>query len=120
VRSKGGDQVVTNRNRIAVIQDAKGREKERYSNRLRRPRSRSRTASRSSRRPAVEWDPYTLPILTEVGGAVHFKDVIEGETMKEEFDGGDRLRAPVVSSRPTRRSSPKIASRTPKRQIAQE
>ncbi|NVM56542.1 MAG: DNA-directed RNA polymerase subunit beta', partial [Desulfobacterales bacterium] len=34
----------------------------------------------------VTWDPYTTPILTEVGGRVKFGDVIPGTTMKEKVD----------------------------------
>lgn len=34
----------------------------------------------------VEWDPYTNPILTEVGGRVKFGDVIENITMQERVD----------------------------------
>jgi DNA-directed RNA polymerase subunit beta' len=32
------------------------------------------------------WDPYTFSILTEVEGVVHFKDLIDGVTFKEERD----------------------------------
>ncbi|MCB4756820.1 MAG: DNA-directed RNA polymerase subunit beta' [Elusimicrobia bacterium] len=32
----------------------------------------------------VEWDPYSLPILTEVEGTVKLEDVIEGVTLHEE------------------------------------
>ena len=31
----------------------------------------------------AEWDPYTIPILTEVGGVVKFGDILEGVTMEE-------------------------------------
>ncbi len=34
----------------------------------------------------VTWDPYTTPILTEVGGTVKFGDVLPGVTMKEKVD----------------------------------
>jgi DNA-directed RNA polymerase subunit beta' len=34
----------------------------------------------------VTWDPYTTPILTEVGGKVKFGDIIPGVTMKEKVD----------------------------------
>ena len=32
----------------------------------------------------AEWDPYTIPILTEAGGTVKFGDLEEGKTMKEQ------------------------------------
>ena len=34
----------------------------------------------------AEWDPFTIPILTEVPGQVKFGDVIEDRTMKEKRD----------------------------------
>jgi DNA-directed RNA polymerase subunit beta' len=34
----------------------------------------------------AEWDPFTIPIITEVQGTVKFGDVIEGRTMQEKRD----------------------------------
>ena len=34
----------------------------------------------------AEWDPYTIPILTEVPGWVKFGDITEGVTMQEQVD----------------------------------
>jgi hypothetical protein len=34
----------------------------------------------------VEWDPYTFSILTESGGSVRFKDIIDKVTVHEEVD----------------------------------
>jgi len=36
--------------------------------------------------PLVEWDPFTSAILTEVGGKIAFKDIVEGENVREETD----------------------------------
>ena len=60
----------------------------------------------------VEWDPYSLTILTEVGGKIAFGDITEGVTMKEEVDevtglsrkvvieqAGTNLQATTVSSK---------------------
>ena len=35
----------------------------------------------------AEWDAYTIPIVSEVGGIVKFGDIIEGSTMQEKVDG---------------------------------
>ena len=40
----------------------------------------------------AEWDPYTRPILTEVDGTVGFEDLVEGQSMSETIDEGDRHR----------------------------
>lgn len=37
-------------------------------------------------RPLAEFDPYNEPILTEISGKVVFKDIIKGETVREEPD----------------------------------
>ncbi len=34
----------------------------------------------------VEWDPYTMPIITEVSGRVKFGDIIDGVTVDERID----------------------------------
>src|SRR4029077_3678686 len=34
----------------------------------------------------AEWDPYTTPIITEVGGTGKYGDIIEGKTMEERGD----------------------------------
>jgi DNA-directed RNA polymerase subunit beta' len=34
----------------------------------------------------AEWDPFTIPIMTEVSGVVKFGDVLEGRTMQEKRD----------------------------------
>jgi len=34
----------------------------------------------------AEWDPYNIPILTDIPGRVRFHDIIEGVTMKETVD----------------------------------
>src|SRR5262249_6056661 len=44
----------------------------------------------------VEWDPCSLTILTEVGGKVAYGDIVEGVTMKEEFDEVTGLSRKVI------------------------
>ncbi|HEY5912469.1 MAG TPA: DNA-directed RNA polymerase subunit beta'', partial [Verrucomicrobiae bacterium] len=44
----------------------------------------------------VEWDPYSVPILSEKAGQVKFADIIEGVTMKQEVDETTAQEAMVV------------------------
>ena len=44
----------------------------------------------------MEWDPFTTSILTEHSGTVHFRDVIDGVTMKEEVDEVTGLSQKVI------------------------
>jgi DNA-directed RNA polymerase subunit beta' len=86
VTSREGEQVVMNRNGSIAITDEKGRERERnkiiYGAKLRV--SDGEQVNRENL--LTEWDPYTIPIITEVSGRVKFGDVIEGLTMSEQLD----------------------------------
>src|SRR4029077_7130208 len=44
----------------------------------------------------AEWDPYTIPILTETSGVVKFGDILEGVTMEEKLDEGTGLSTKVI------------------------
>src|SRR5207253_10972185 len=44
----------------------------------------------------AEWDPYTIPILTEVGGVIKFGDILEGVTMEEKVDERTGLSTKVI------------------------
>ena len=48
----------------------------------------------------VEWDPYSTPILTEVGGKIAFGDIVEGVTVKEEVDETTGLSHKVIIDYP--------------------
>ncbi|WP_303782056.1 DNA-directed RNA polymerase subunit beta' [Sandarakinorhabdus limnophila] len=45
----------------------------------------------------AEWDPYTLPVITEKSGKVKYQDLIEGTTLKEEVDEATGLANKVVT-----------------------
>jgi DNA-directed RNA polymerase subunit beta' len=42
------------------------------------------------------WDPYTTPIISDVAGTVRFRDIVEDETIREEFDELTGLRQRVI------------------------
>ena len=44
----------------------------------------------------AEWDPYTIPIITEMGGIAKFGDIEDGKTMKEQVDEVTGLSSKVV------------------------
>ncbi len=44
----------------------------------------------------VQWDPYSVPILTEKAGRIKFHDIIEGVTMKQEVDEATAQEAIVI------------------------
>jgi len=86
VESKKGDQIVLNRSGTMVVHDEKGREQERHSVIY---GAQLKVVDRQEIEAGtlmVEWDPYTKAILTEHSGTVFFKDIVPGDTMKEEVD----------------------------------
>jgi DNA-directed RNA polymerase subunit beta' len=86
VTSKGGDLVVINRNGKLLVLDDKGREKERYQVVY---GSTLKVHDGEKVKPGqvlVEWDPFTSAILSELGGKVEFRDIVEGENVREETD----------------------------------
>ncbi|PKN59715.1 MAG: DNA-directed RNA polymerase subunit beta', partial [Deltaproteobacteria bacterium HGW-Deltaproteobacteria-11] len=44
----------------------------------------------------AEWDPFSIPILAEVDGAVKFGDIVEGRTMQEQLDEVTGLSRKVI------------------------
>ena len=44
----------------------------------------------------AEWDPYTIPIITEKDGIAHYVDLIEGVSMREVVDEATGISSKVV------------------------
>ncbi|HJR77154.1 MAG TPA: DNA-directed RNA polymerase subunit beta' [Nitrospiraceae bacterium] len=96
VRNKDGEWVVMNRNAKIAIVDDTGREREKYPV-VYGAKIKIKDGDRVEvGQKLVEWDPYSLTILTEVGGKVAYGDILEGVTMKEEFDEVTGLSRKVV------------------------
>jgi len=96
VRNKAGEWVVMNRNAKIAIYDETGREREKYPV-MHGAKIKLKDGERAEiGQKLVEWDPYSLLILTDVGGRVAYGDILEGVTMKEEFDEVTGLSRKVV------------------------
>ncbi len=102
VTNKDGELVVMNRNgEVAVVDYPEGeggreRERERYPV-VYGAKLKKKDSSRIKAGELIaEWDPYTIPILTEVSGIVKFGDVIEGITMEERVDERTGLSSKVI------------------------
>ncbi|MDD5292335.1 MAG: DNA-directed RNA polymerase subunit beta' [Candidatus Omnitrophica bacterium] len=86
VVEKDKELVVLNRNGFISLNDEQGRELER------RPIPQGSFISASENDVInkgvifIRWDPYTSPILTEVGGIVRYEDIKENVTMREEVN----------------------------------
>ncbi len=96
VKNKEGEWVVMNRNAKIAIYDDTGREREKYPV-VHGARIKVKDGGQvGAGQKLVEWDPYSLLILTEAGGKVAYGDIIEGVTMKEEVDEVTGLSRKVV------------------------
>ncbi len=100
VEGKDGDLVVMNRNGEVAIVDfpeaGRERERERYSVVYGAKFKKKDGEKVKAGEMIAEWDPYTIPILTEAGGIVRFGDIVEGVTMEEKVDERTGLSTKVV------------------------
>ncbi len=91
-----GEKIVMNRNGDIAVQDDQGRDRERdpviYGARLRVTEGQKVAVGDT----IADWDPYTIPIITEVGGVVRFGDIEEGKTMREQVDEVTSLSSKVI------------------------
>src|SRR5438477_3472093 len=96
VVNRGGDLVATNRNGEIGVADERGRERERYPVVYGAKIKAKADQKVKARTVLVEWDPFTNPILTEFTGRVEYQDIVEGITVREEFDDVTGLARKVV------------------------
>jgi DNA-directed RNA polymerase beta' subunit len=100
VKNREGLLVVMNRNGSIAVADAKGREKEKYSVVYGAKLMVNNGHKVEIGQKLVEWDPYSTPILTELGGKIAHGDIIEGVTVKEEVDEVTGLSHKVIIDYP--------------------
>ncbi len=86
VKNREGLLVVMNRNGSIAVVDSKGREKEKYSVVYGAKLMGKNGQKVEIGQRLVEWDPYSTPILTELGGKIALGDIVEGVSVKEEVD----------------------------------
>src|SRR5881396_826414 len=113
VVNRDGDLVATNRNGEIGVADERGRERERYpvvyGAKLKvKPEQRVK-----ARTVLVEWDPFTNPILTEFTGKVQYQDIVEGVTVREEFDEVTGLARKVIIEDAEGRLQPGVIINSP-------
>jgi DNA-directed RNA polymerase subunit beta' len=86
VKDKDGNQIVMSRNTELLILDEQGRERARH----RLPYGGKLFVSEgedvSAGKVLIEWDPYTMPIITEMQGIANYVDLTEGVSVREVTD----------------------------------
>jgi DNA-directed RNA polymerase subunit beta' len=111
VEAKDKNLVVMNRNGSLVVQDAKGRDRERYPIVYGARLKVKEGQAIEQGQVLVEWDPYTFSILTEEAGQIRFKDILEGITVHEEVDEVTGLSRLIIVDSPDEKKQPAIEIR---------
>jgi DNA-directed RNA polymerase subunit beta' len=96
IKTQQGDWVVMVRNAKIAVYDETGREREKYPLVYGAKIKVKDGGKVEIGQKFVEWDPYSLSILTEVGGKVALGDIAEGVTIKDEVDEVTGLSRRVV------------------------
>jgi DNA-directed RNA polymerase subunit beta' len=96
VKTADGSFIVMSRNMQVAVVDKDGKELESY--KLNYGAKLRVDAGDKVERGArlAEWDPYTMPIVTEVGGKVKLIDLVEGLSVREETDEATGIASKVV------------------------
>ncbi len=96
VTNKEGRDIVLTRNGEILLVDDRGREIETYSV----PTGATLMVKDGDQvkegQVLCEWNPYSIPILSEVDGKVRLEDVVEGETMRTEREASGNVRMVIV------------------------
>ncbi len=96
VADSTGTPVVMSRNCEIILVDKSGRERARhrvpYGARL--LTDEGSEVSRGQR--MAEWDPYTIPIITERSGTIRYADLVDGTSMREVLDEATGISNKVV------------------------
>ncbi len=121
VKDSKGRLVVMSRTCEVLLRDEKGREKARhkvpYGSRLLVEEG----ASVKKGQKLVEWDPYTIPIITERSGIANYRDLVESVSLREVLDEATGIASKkVIDFRQQTRGAdlkPRIALRDKKGEI---
>ncbi|MGC6484331.1 MAG: DNA-directed RNA polymerase subunit beta' [Candidatus Puniceispirillales bacterium] len=86
VRMIDGNDVVKNRHTELLVTDDQGRERSRYRLQYGAKLFVKDGDKIKAGQRLVEWDPYTIPIISEVKGVVNYVDLVDGVSMREVTD----------------------------------
>jgi len=114
VTKDDGTVVVMNRHGAITIIDESGREREHFTLTY-GAFVKVKEGDRVERGAMLaEWDPYAIPILTEVQGIVKYGDIVEAVTMEEKLDEVTGLSRRVVIESRDPSARPRISIKDPK------
>ena len=86
VKDRQGSYTVMNRNGEVAVLDDSGRERERYTLVYGAKLAIAEGAKVTKGQVIANWDPYTVPVLTEQGGKISLVDITDGQSISEQVD----------------------------------
>jgi DNA-directed RNA polymerase subunit beta' len=111
VKNREGRWTIMNRKAEARIIDMEGREVEVRALPVGAVLLKENGAPIKRGEAAAEWDPFSVPILSDVAGAVKFTDIVEGRTMREQLDKDTGLSRRVILEPSDTDNRPEISVR---------
>src|SRR6266498_1197831 len=96
VQALDGSWIVLNKNGSISVHNAEGRELERHNVVIGSMISKADESGVKKGETFVQWDPYNVPILTDKGGKIEFRDMIAGVTIKRDVDEATGLMGTVI------------------------
>jgi DNA-directed RNA polymerase subunit beta' len=96
VQALDGSWIVLNKNGSISVHNAEGRELESYNVVIGSMISKDDGTLVKKGETFVQWDPYNVPILTDKGGKIEFRDMIAGVTIKRDVDEATGLMGTVI------------------------
>ncbi|HUK66862.1 MAG TPA: DNA-directed RNA polymerase subunit beta' [Anaeromyxobacteraceae bacterium] len=115
-KKKDGTLIVMNRNGEVVLADDQGRERERYGV-VYGAKMLVKDGQRIEANTLLaEWDPYSMPIITEVAGRVKYGDIVDGVTMTEQLDEVTGLARKVIIASKDPDARPRVSIKDDKGQ----
>jgi DNA-directed RNA polymerase subunit beta' len=108
-KNSEGSQVVMNRNAEVAVVDETGRERERHGVVFGARLALGEGGAVTKGMVLAEWDPFTMPILSEAAGRVRFGDLLEGLTVEEQVDDVTGLSRKVIIETKAADKRPRIS-----------
>ncbi|MGZ3425627.1 MAG: DNA-directed RNA polymerase subunit beta', partial [Polyangia bacterium] len=109
VVAKQGYHVIMNRHGELVLTDDAGRERERYQLTYGAKLLVKDGDKVAPKTMLSEWDPFSMPILTEVSGILKYGDIIDQVTMQEQLDEVTGLSRKVIVESKDADTRPRIS-----------
>ena len=111
IKDRDGKYVVITRNSEMTIVDKDGRERARHRLQYGTRLSVDDGGKVAKGGTIAEWDPYTIPIITQCEGIVNYMDLVEGDSLVRKIDESTGISSAVVKQSSSGDLKPRITLR---------